>query len=190
MGRLEPPPAKTLLLMAKIIISRCANEVLRDHISWQVYHALANHPATMPHHFWYGNQHAMLNVEQPMFLTLQSTPCKFKSLMEMLRRNVGILCTRQEPQRILNGIDLLSRQGAEIIVVGMSLGRIRNLYQQRVFDALKDQGHEIVMLPPIIPNVNIENVLDREPNNALDDFTQLIMEAVMTAITEINNQNQ
>ena len=46
------------------------------------------------------------------------------------------------------------------------------------------------MLPPIIPNVNIENVLDREPNNALDDFTQLIMEAVMTAITEINNQNQ
>lgn len=176
--------------MAKIIIFRCANEIIRDHISWQVYHTLVNYPATMPHHFWYGNQHAMLNVEQPKFRTLQGNPCKFKSLLEIHGRNVGVLCIRQEPQRILGGIDLLSRQGAEIIVVGMNLGGRRNLNLQRISDALEDQGHEIVMLPPIIPNVNIGDVLEHEPNNALDDFIQLIVDAVITAINQLNNQNQ
>ena len=174
--------------MAKILIFRCANDALRDYISWQVYHSLASQTAR-PHTFWRNNQRTMLTAPQPLLLTPQGNPCKFKALMEIHTQQVGVLCTASTPQTIWHGIATLCREGADIIVVGVKCNAHGQISDQRqIFDALTFNGHEVIITPIVIPS--IRNYPVHEPNSDLDYFVQQIANAVMDGINELNNQNR
>ena len=127
--------------MAQIIFVSHAEGPIRNAVLWQVYHQLAPQAAN-PHSFWLGSQREERNDPQQLVLTPQNHPTKFKAFLSVHGRHVGVLCCIPQLTTILNGIEMLAGEGANIIVCGMQ--SVNELSEQFLRGGLQRIGHEYV----------------------------------------------
>ena len=148
--------------MAQIVFVSHAKDLIRNTVLWQVYDLLAPQAAT-PHSFWLqGRQRTQHNTPQPIVFTPQNHPAAFKALLSIQGRQVGVLCCTPQLTTLLNGINMLSGEGAEIIVCGMQ--SVNELSEQFLRGGLQRTGHEYM------ETINLQG---RIPNNALIDTNAL-----------------
>lgn len=127
--------------MAQIIFVSHAKDLIRNTVLWQVYHLLATQAAT-PHSFWSGGRRIMCNTPQQMTFTARNRPTTFKALLSIQGRQVGVLCCAPQLTTLLNGINMLAGEGAEIIVCGLQSAN--ELFEPFVRGGLQRIGHEYV----------------------------------------------
>lgn len=127
--------------MAQIIFVSHAEGPIRNAVLWQVYHQLAPQAAN-PHSFWLGSQREECDTPQPMVFTAQNHPTKFKAFLSVHGRHVGVLCCIPQLTTILNGIEMLAGEGANIIVCGMQ--SVNELSEQFLRGGLQRMGNEYV----------------------------------------------
>ncbi len=172
--------------MAQIIFVSHAKDLIRNAVLWQVYHQLAPQAAT-PHSFWLqGGQRTQHNTLQPMGFTAQNHPTTFKALLSIQGRQVGVLCCAPQLTTLLNGINMLAGEGAEIIVCGLQSAN--ELFEPFVRGGLQRIGHEYM------DTINLQG---RIPNNALIDINALrdgnlfndIAQNIVARIMQLINQN-
>ena len=174
--------------MAQIIFVSHAKGPIRNAVLWQVYHQLA--PQAANHHsFWSGSQREERDTPQPIVFAPQNRPTTFKALLSIQGRQVGVLCCIPQLTTILNGIEMLAGEGAEIIVCGMQ--SVNELSEQFLRGGLQRIGHEYmdtINLRGRIPN---NAPIDIEPNalrdgNVINDIIQNIMARIMQLINQNN----
>ena len=148
--------------MAQIIFVSHADDLIRKAVLWQVYHQLATQAAN-PHSFWLqGGQRTQHNTPQPMVFTAHNHPTTFKALLSIQGRQVGVLCCAPQLTTLLNGINMLAGEGAEIIVCGIDS---MTLYSEQFWrGGLQSIGHKY------IETIYLQ---DRIPNNVLIDSNAL-----------------
>ena len=155
---LEPTDKqKTSTTMAQIVFVSHAKDLIRNTVLWQVYHLLALQAAT-PHSFWLQGRRIMCNTPQQMVFTARNRPTTFKALLSIQGRQVGVLCCVPQLTTLLNGINMLAGEGAEIIVCGLQSAN--ELFEQFVRGGLQRIGHEYM------DTINLQG---RIPNNVLID---------------------
>ena len=172
--------------MAQIIFVSHADDLIRKAVLWQVYHQLAPQ-AAHPHSFWIGRQREERNDPQQLVFTPQNHLDTFKALLSIQGRQVGILCCTPQLTTLLNGINMLAGEGAEIIVCG--LPSVNELFEQFVRGGLQRIGHEYM---------DTFNLRGRIPNNvhvdsnALRDgilFNDVVQDIINCIIHLINQHN-
>lgn len=148
--------------MAQIIFVSHAKDFIRNAVLWQVYHQLAPQAAN-PHSIWLqGRQREERDTPQPIVFTPQNHPAAFKALLSIQGRQVGVLCCTPQLTTLLNGINMLSGEGAEIIVCGMQ--STNELFEPFVRGGLQRIGHEYM------DTINLQG---RIPNNVPIDSNAL-----------------
>ena len=147
--------------MAQIIFVSHAEGPIRNAVLWQVYHQLA--PQAANHHsFWSGSQREERDTPQPMVFTAHYHPTTFKALFSIQGRQVGVLCCAPQLTTLLDGINMLAGEGAEIIVCGIDS---MTLYSEQFWrGGLQSIGHKY------IETIYLQ---DRIPNNVLIDSNAL-----------------
>lgn len=125
--------------MAQIIFVSHAEDPIRNAVLWQVYHQLAPQAAN-PHSIWLRNVVLPANTPQPMVFTPQNHPVTFRALLSIQGRQVGMLCCTPQLTTLLNGIEMLAGEGAEIIVC--SINSANELFEQFLRGGLQRIGHE------------------------------------------------
>ena len=172
--------------MAQIIFVGHAEGPIRNAVLWQVYHQLAPQAAN-PHSFWLqGRQRTQHNTPQQMTFTAQNRPTTFKALLSIQGKQVGILCCVPQLTTLLNGINMLAGEGAEIIVC--SINSVNELSEQFLRGGLQRIGHEYV------DTINLQG---RIPNNVLIDPNALrdgllfndVVQDIINCIIHLINQN-
>ena len=171
--------------MAQIIFVSHAEGPIRNAVLWQVYHQLAPQAAN-PHSFWLGSQREERDTPQPMVFTAQNRPTTFKALLSIQGRQVDVLCCVPQLTTLLNGINMLAGEGAEIIVCGLQSAN--ELFEPFVRGGLQRIGHEYM------DTINLQG---RIPNNALIDTNALrdgnlfndIAQNIVARIMQLINQN-
>lgn len=148
--------------MAQIIFVGHAEGPIRNAVLWQVYHQLAPQAAN-PHSFWLqGRQREERDTPQPIVFTPRNRPTTFKALLSIQGRQVGVLCCAPQLTTLLNGINMLAGEGAEIIVCGIDS---MTLYSEPFWrGGLQSIGHKY------IKTIYLQ---DRIPNNVLIDSNAL-----------------
>lgn len=173
--------------MAQIVFVSHAKDLIRNTVLWQVYHLLATQAAT-PHSFWLqGSQREERDTPQPMVFTAQNHPTKFKAFLSVHGRHVGVLCCIPQLTTILNGIEMLAGEGANIIVCGLQ--SVNELSEQFLRGGLQRIGHEYmdtINLRGRIPN---NAPIDIDPNALRDgilfyDVVQDIVNRIMQLINQ------
>ena len=151
-----------------------------------MYHQLAPQ-AAHPHSFWLGSQREeQRNAPQPMVFTEHNHPKTFKALLPIQGRQVGILCCTPQLTTILNGIEMLAGEGADIIVCSMQ--SVNELSEQFLRGGLQRIGHEYM------DTINLQG---RIPNNVLIDPNALrdgilfndVAQNIVVRIIQLINQN-
>ena len=170
--------------MAQIIFVSHAKDLIRNTVLWQVYHLLATQAAT-PHSFWLqGWQRTQHNTPQPMTFTARNHPTTFKALLSIQGKQVGVLCCAPQLTTLLNGINVLAGEGAEIIICGIDS---MTLYSEQFWrGGLQSIGHkyiETIYLQARIPN----NVLiDSNALRAGSLFNDVVQDIINCIIHLIN----
>lgn len=173
--------------MAQIVFVSHAKDFIRNTVLWQVYHLLAPQAAT-PHSFWLqGRQRTQHNTPQPMTFTARNHPTTFKALLSIQGRQVGVLCCVPQLTTLLNGINMLAGEGAEIIVCGIDS---MTPYSEPFWrGGLQSIGHKY------IKTIYLQ---DRIPNNVLIDsnarrngslFNDVVQDIINSIIHLINQRN-
>ena len=172
--------------MAQIVFVSHAKDLIRNTVLWQVYHQLAPQAAN-PHSFWSGGRRIMCNAPQQIALTKQNRPTTFKALLSIQGRQVGVLCCVPQLTTLLNGINMLAEEGAEIIVCGIDS---MTLYSEPFWrGGLQSIGHKY------IKTIYLQ---DRIPNNVLIDsnalrngilFNDVVQDIINCIIHLINQRN-
>lgn len=171
--------------MAQIIFVSHAEGPIRNAVLWQVYHQLAPQAAT-PHSFWLqGGQRTQHNAPQQMVFTAQNRPTTFKALLSIQGKQVGILCCVPQLTTLLNGINMLAGEGAEIIVCGLQSAN--ELFEPFWRGGLQSIGHKY------IETIYLQ---DRIPNNVLIDSNALrngslfndVVQDIINCIIHLINQ--
>lgn len=171
--------------MAQIVFVSHAKDLIRNTVLWQVYHLLAPQAAT-PHSFWLQGRRIMCNAPQQIALTKQNRPTTFKALLSIQGRQVGVLCCTPQLTTLLNGINMLSGEGTEIIICGIDS---MTLYSEQFWrGGLQSIGHKYV---------DTSNLQGRIPNNVLIDPNALrdgnlfndIAQNIVARIMQLINQN-
>ena len=172
--------------MAQIIFVSHAEGPIRNAVLWQVYRQLSPQAAN-PHSFWLGSQREERNDPQQLVFTPQNHPVTFKALLSIQGRQVGILCCTPQLTTLLNGINGLAGEGAEIIVC--SINSVNELSEQFLRGGLQRIGHEYM---------DTFNLRGRIPNNvhvdsnALRDgilFNDVVQDIINCIIHLINQHN-
>lgn len=143
--------------MAQIIFVSHAEGPIRNAVLWQVYHQLSPQAAN-PHSIWLGSQREERNDPQQLVFTPQNHLDTFKALLSIRGRQVGVLCCTPQLTTLLNGINMLAGEGAEIIVC--SINSVNELSEQFLRGGLQRIGHEYE------DTINLQG---RIPNNVLID---------------------
>ena len=172
--------------MAQIIFVSHAEGPIRNAVLWQVYRQLSPQAAN-PHSFWLGSQREERNDPQQLVFTPQNHLDTFKALLSIQGRQVGILCCTPQLTTLLNGINGLAGEGAEIIVC--SINSVNELSEQFLRGGLQRIGHEYM---------DTFNLRGRIPNNvhvdsnALRDgilFNDVVQDIINCIIHLINQHN-
>ena len=172
--------------MAQIIFVSHAEGPIRNAVLWQVYRQLSPQAAN-PHSIWLqGRQREERDTPQPIVFTPQNHPAAFKALLSIQGRQVGVLCCAPQLTTLLNGINMLAGEGAEIIVCGLQ--STNELFEPFVRGGLQRIGHEYM------DTINLQSII---PNNALIDTNALrdgnlfndIIQNIMARIMQLINQN-
>ncbi|GEM_PF-5391817 len=173
--------------MAQIIFVSHANDSIRNAVLWQIYHQLALQAAN-PHSFWSGGRRIMCNAPQQIALTKQNHPATFKALLSIQGRKVGVLCCTPQLITILNGIDLLAREGAEIIICGID--NMPPYSEQFWRGGLQGIGHEYVETIHLQGRIPNNAPIDIDPNALRDGVLFYdIVQDIVNRIMQLINQN-
>lgn len=171
--------------MAQIVFVSHAKDLIRNTVLWQVYHLLATQAAN-PHSIWLRNGVHPANTPQPIVFSPQNHPVTFKALLSIQGRQVGMLCCTPQLTMLLNGINMLAGEGAEIIVC--SINSVNELSEQFLRGGLQRIGHEYM------DTINLQG---RIPNNVLIDPNALrdgilfndVAQNIVVRIIQLINQN-
>lgn len=171
--------------MAQIVFVSHAEGPIRNAVLWQVYHQLAPQAAT-PHSFWLqGGQRTQHNAPQQIALTKQNHPTTFKALLSIQGKQVGILCCVPQLTTLLNGINMLAEEGAEIIVCGIDS---MTPYSEPFWrGGLQNIGHkyiETIYLQARIPNNVLIDSNARRNGSLFNDVVQDIINCIIHLINQ------